>query len=134
MQIEPESLPHLRRFPNEKAAAIQTALQPLLVNPPKPLFTLRWDQESRNWCSEFAPMAKLPEEIRQVFEGLGYGCLAAETNIGVIHVCHAADSDIEGFANKPVSYQWQLTKIPAAGSYLLPAFPHTLHCDSTDPG
>jgi hypothetical protein len=35
-------------------------------------------------------MAELPEEICQVFEGFGYGCLAAETNIGVIHVCHAA--------------------------------------------
>jgi hypothetical protein len=36
-------------------------------------------------------MAELPEEIRQVFEGFGYGCLAAETNIGVVHICHAAD-------------------------------------------
>jgi hypothetical protein len=86
MQIEPASLPHLRRFPGEKAAAIQTALQPLLVNPPKPVFTLRWDEESRNWRSEFAAMAELPEEIRQVFEGFGYGCLAAETCIGVIHI------------------------------------------------
>jgi hypothetical protein len=57
MQIEPESLPHLRRFPGEKAAAIQTALQPLLVNPPKPTFTLRWDQEARNWRSGFAATA-----------------------------------------------------------------------------
>jgi hypothetical protein len=32
----------------------------------------------------------------------------------VVHVCHAADSDIEGFANKPVSYQWQLVKMPTA--------------------
>jgi len=114
MQIEPESLPHLRRFPNEKAAAIQTALQPLLVNPPKPVFTLRWDEDSRNWRSEFAAMAELPEEIRQVFERFGHGCLAAETNIGVVHVCHAADSDVEGFANKPVSYQWQLVKMPTS--------------------
>jgi hypothetical protein len=114
MQIEPESLPHLRRFPGERAAAIQTALQPLLVNPPKPIFTLRWDEEARNWRSEFAATAELPEEIRRVFEGFGYGCLAAETNIGVVHVCHAADSDIEGFANQPVSYQWQLVKMPTA--------------------
>lgn len=41
IQVEPESLPHLRRFPGEKAAAIRTALQPLLVNPPKPVFNLR---------------------------------------------------------------------------------------------
>ena len=47
MQIEPESLPHLRRFPGEKAAAIQTALEPLLEHPPKPAFTLRWDEEAR---------------------------------------------------------------------------------------
>jgi hypothetical protein len=126
MQIEPHSLPHLRRFPGEKAAAIQTALRPLLVNPHKPIFTLRWDEQSRNWCSEFAAMDELPEEIRQVFEGSGYGCLAAETNIGVVHVCHAADRDIEGFASKPVSYQWQLAKMPATGSYVSPAFLHTL--------
>ena len=114
MQIEPDSLPHLRRFPSNQAAAIQTALQPLLVNPPKPVFSLRWDEESRNWRSEFAAMVGLPEEIRQVFERSGYGCLAAETNIGVVRVCHAADSDIEGFPNRPVSYQWQLVKMPTA--------------------
>jgi hypothetical protein len=56
----------------------------------------------------------LPEEIRQVFERFGYGCLAAETSIGVVHICHAADGDIEDFANKPVSYQWQLVKMPTA--------------------
>ncbi len=33
MQIEPTSLPYLRRYPDEKAAAIQTALGPLLENP-----------------------------------------------------------------------------------------------------
>lgn len=32
----------------------------------------------------------------------------------MVHVCHAADGDIEGFANKPVSYQWQLLKMPTA--------------------
>jgi hypothetical protein len=46
--------------------------------------------------------------------GVRVSCLATETNIGVIHVCHAADSDIEGFANRPVSYQWQLIKMPTA--------------------
>jgi hypothetical protein len=114
MQIEPESLPHLRRFPGEKAAAIEMALQPLLLNPPKPAFTLRWDEEWRNWRSEFPAMDALPEEVRHVFEDFGHGCLAAETNVGVVHVCHAADIDIEGFVNKPVSYQWQLVKMPTA--------------------
>jgi len=36
----------------------------------------------------------------QVFDSVGYGCLPAETNVGVVHVCHAADSDVEGFAGK----------------------------------
>lgn len=111
MQIEPESLPYLRQYPGEKATAIQTALEPLLEDPPKPVFTLRWDEEVRLWRSQFAPTDELPGEIREVFERTGYGCLAAETNIGVIHVCHAADGDIEGFANKPVLYQWQLIKM-----------------------
>ena len=57
---------------------------------------------------------ELPEEIQEVFENTGYGCLAAETNIGVVHVCHASDSDIGGFADKPVAYQWQLIKLPTA--------------------
>jgi hypothetical protein len=89
MQIEPDSLPHLRRFPGEKTAAIQRALEPLLEHPPKPAFTLRWDEEARAWCSRFAPLAKLPGQIREVFERTGYGCLAAEANAGVVHVCHA---------------------------------------------
>jgi hypothetical protein len=66
-------------------------LRSLFKDPPKPIFTLRWDDESRTWCSAFAPLAELPGGIREVFERTGYGCLAAETNIGVIHVCHAAD-------------------------------------------
>jgi hypothetical protein len=84
MQIEPESLPHLRRFPDEDAAVLRTALEPLLEDPPKPVFTLRWDEEARAWCSTFAPLAELPREIRQVFERTGYGCLAAEANVGVV--------------------------------------------------
>jgi hypothetical protein len=36
MQIEPDSLPHLRRFSAEKTTVMQTALKPLLENPPKP--------------------------------------------------------------------------------------------------
>jgi len=108
MQIEPDSLPHLRRFPGEKTAAIQRALKPLLENPPKPAFTLRWDDKVRAWCSRFAPLAELPGQIREVFERTGYGCLAAEANVGVVHVCHALDADVEDFAGKPVVCQWQL--------------------------
>jgi len=111
MQIEPESLPYLRRFPGGKAAAIKTALEPLFEDPPNLAFTLRWDEEMRLWHSQFTPLAELPEEIREVFERTGYGCLTAETNIGVVHVCHAADSDIEGFRDRPVLYQWQVVKM-----------------------
>ena len=93
---------------------MKAALEPLLDDPPKPVFTLRWDEEARAWCSQFAPLAELPEEIREVFERTGYGCLAAETNIGVVHVCHAAGGDIEGFADKPVLYQWQLIRMRTA--------------------
>jgi hypothetical protein len=114
MQIEPDSLPHLRRFPGEKTAAIQTTLKPPLENPPKPVFTLRWDEDARAWCSRFAPLAELPEEIREVFERTGYGRLAAEADVGVVHVCHAADRDVEGFAGKPVLYRWQLVRMPTA--------------------
>lgn len=114
MQIEPESLPYLRRFPGQKASAIQVALEPLLEDPPKPVFTLRWDDERRLWRSRFAPLTELPKEIKEAFERAGYGCLAAETNIGVVHVCHAADRDIEGFRDKPALYQWQLIKMPSA--------------------
>jgi hypothetical protein len=32
----------------------------------------------------------------------------------VVHVCNAANSDIAGFANRPVSCQWQLVKMPTA--------------------
>jgi hypothetical protein len=113
MQIEPDSLPHLRRFPGEKTAAIQTALEPLLEHPPRPVFTLHWNEEARAWCSRFAPLAELPGEIREVFERTGYGCLAAEANVGIVHVCHAADRDIEGFAGKPVLYRWELARVLA---------------------
>lgn len=53
-------------------------------------------------------------EIREVFEQTGYGCLAAETTQGVVHVCHAADRDIVAFTGAPVIYQWQLLKLPTA--------------------
>ena len=54
MQIEPDSLSYLRQYPGEKAAAIQTALAPLLDHLPYPVFTLRWDEAARAWSSKFA--------------------------------------------------------------------------------
>lgn len=114
MCIDPGSLQYLRTFPGEKATAIEKSLEPLLENPPNPIFALRWDKDAELWRSEFAGSTELPREIQDVFERFGYGCLAAETNIGVVHVCHADDSDIEGFADKPVLYQWQLIEMPTA--------------------
>jgi len=57
MQIEPESLPHLRQFSTEKAAEIKTALAPLLEQQPIPTFTLRWNGEKQLWASQIAPPA-----------------------------------------------------------------------------
>ena len=57
---------------------------------------------------------ELPQGLREVFQGFGYGCLAVETDIGVAHICHAADADIENFADKPVRHQWQLIQMPTA--------------------
>jgi hypothetical protein len=67
MRVEPESLPHLRQFPTDKAAAIEQALQPLLEEPPKPCFSLRWDGEQELWTSEMMPPFELPLELREVF-------------------------------------------------------------------
>ncbi len=115
IQVEPESLPYLCQFPaDEKTSAMETFLKPLLENPPKPILNLRWNAETKLWHSHFPTLADLPTEIRDVFERFGDGCLAAETNIGVVHICHAADTAIQGFAGKPVWYQWQLIQMPTA--------------------
>ena len=60
MQIEPDSIAYLRRYPGTIPAAIQTALEPLLVDLPDPAFSLRWDEEARAWCSRFSLPAELP--------------------------------------------------------------------------
>lgn len=91
MQIADESLHHLRRLPSDKSRAIQKALEPLLEELPAPKLRLRFNQETCLWESKFAGVNELPSEIQEVFEKTGYGCLAAETNIGIIHVCHASD-------------------------------------------
>jgi len=114
MRIEAESEVHLRSSHSSQSEALQVALEPLLEQPPAPVLKLRWDEEARLWHSEFEATNDLPTEITEVFEMTGYGCLSAETNIGVVHVCHAADADIEGFVNKPVRSQWQLIKMPTA--------------------
>jgi hypothetical protein len=114
MRIEPDSLPYVRQLPTEKAVAIQQSLHPLLEEPPKPYFRLRWDEGQRLWTSEIVPPLELPPELREVFERTGPGCVPTETNLGVVHVCHAADQAIAGFANRPALYQWQLALMPTA--------------------
>lgn len=114
MQIEPESRVHLKRIPTAKSDAIAKALKPLTENLPNPLFSLWWDKDIRQWRSLMTAQMELPTENREVFERTGYGCLAAETSRGVIHICHAADVDIAGFPHKPIKYRWQLIKMVAA--------------------
>lgn len=114
MQIEPESIPLLKQYPGQLPVALKGALLPLLNSPPKPTLRLSWDESLRLWHSELATAGTLPDEIREVFEQFGYGCLTAETNIGIVHICHAATSDVEGFENKSIWYEWQLIKMPTA--------------------
>lgn len=114
MVVSPESVPHLTRFPGGQSASIGQALQPLLEEPPAPVLRLQWDEETRLWRSELARPNKLPAEVREVFERTGYGCLALESSIGVVHVCHAADADIAGFVDAPITYRWELIKMPTA--------------------
>jgi hypothetical protein len=114
MQIEPGSQPFLKRLPFEKAAAIQTSLKPLLEERPKPSFIMSWDEESRAWRSQISALNELPEHLRELFEWTGY-----EADVGVVHVCHAPDADIEGFVDKPVFSRWRLVEMPTAPLILL---------------
>ena len=52
MQIESQSQPFLRQFPFDKAAAIESALQPLLDEQPNPTFMMNWDDERQVWVSQ----------------------------------------------------------------------------------
>jgi hypothetical protein len=114
MQIYPGSLQYLRSSSSTKEDEIKAALKPLLEKPPIPIFTLQWDERQRLWVSQIGHPNELPLEIVEVFQDFGYGCLPFEADIGVIHICHAANADIHGFAEKPVHSQWQLIKMPTA--------------------
>lgn len=92
----------------------KAALEPLLAEPPNPIFTLYWDKEQSLWVSQITHPNEPPQEVRGVLERFGYGCLAVESDIGIVHVCHAADADIDGFVNKPVQSRWRLIKMPTA--------------------
>jgi hypothetical protein len=114
MQIEPGSKKYIRRFSSIETSGLKTALEPLLSQIPKPLFSMHWNDEDQAWQSEIVPPNELPAEIKEVFNQTGYGCLALESDIGIVHVCHAPDTDIDGFVNKPVTSRWQLIKMPTA--------------------
>ena len=114
MLVERESLIYLRQSSTEKVFAIKKALEPLLDEPPEAAFNLSWNEEKQLWQSRVAYPNELPAELREVFGKFGYGCLPVEANIGVVHICHAADADINGFANKPILCSWQLIKMPTA--------------------
>jgi len=115
MLIHPESISHLKsRQSAPFSKSLEKALQPLLEKTPAPTFGLQWDDQDRTWRSEFIVPNELPPQIKEVFERTGYGCLAAETNMGIVHVCHAPDRDIDGFFGKPIHPQWQLVEMPTA--------------------
>ena len=114
MQIDIDSIQHLQKYPFENTNTVQQALLPLLDSPPKPVFRMFWDSEHDLWRSQIQYPNELPEELKAVLKKTGYGCLAAEADIGVVHVCHAQDVDIVGFAEKPVISRWQLIKMPNA--------------------
>lgn len=114
MHIEPDSVPYLQQIMGDKSRRLQAAMGPLLAKPPAPTLSLRWDGEKQLWTSRLAASNELLPEVRQVFENAGYGALAVETNIGIVHVCHASDTDIRGFQDKPASYRWELIEMPTA--------------------
>jgi hypothetical protein len=114
MVIEPESQTALRSFQTEQAAAIVQALTPLLEALPAPCFRLRWDAAQKLWVSELVRPFELPPALQDAFRQTGFGCVATEASIGVVHVCYAADADVAGFAGKPVICEWQCALLPSA--------------------
>jgi hypothetical protein len=114
MQIEPDSRKFLRQYSAIDTSGLKTALEPQLSQIPKPLFSMHWNEKEQAWQSEIVPPNELPAEIKEVLEKTGYGCLALESDIGIVHICHAPDTEIDGFANKPVTSRWQLIKMPTA--------------------
>ena len=75
MHIDSDSIPHLQRYPYEKAYAIQEALELFLDHPPNPAFRMHWSVEQGVWLSQIQQLNELPEELRDVLKMTGYGCL-----------------------------------------------------------
>ena len=113
MRVSKDSLPYLRSFPNSKSSEIQTALKPLLDEPPNPILKVRWNPNAKLWQSEF--WIGLPKEMQAVFEKMGHGCFAAERqNETVSFITHAPATDIASFRRAPVLYRWELVKMSTA--------------------
>lgn len=75
---------------------------------------MQWNTEQQVWESQIQHPNELPEVLKEVMKVSGYGCLAVEADIGIVHVCYAPDRDIGGFTDKPVINRWQLIKMPTA--------------------
>lgn len=113
MRVAKDSLTHLRSLPYPKSSEIQTALKPLLEEPPTPILKVRWNPNANLWQSEF--WVGLPQEMQAVFEKTGYGCFAAERQNGTVtFITYAPAEDIESFRHAPVLYRWELVKMPTA--------------------
>jgi hypothetical protein len=112
MRVAKDSLPLLRPSLDPKAKEIETALKPLLNQPPAPILKVHWNPNLNLWQSEF--WIGLPQEMQKVFEKMGYGCFAAEREDMVAFITHAPNQDIESFRNAPVLYHWELIKMPTA--------------------
>lgn len=63
---------------------------------------------------EYTTSNELSPPLRELLAYTGYGCLAVETDNGIVHICHASDRDIASFKEAPVRYQWQLIMMPTA--------------------
>jgi len=85
-QMDPESPRYLRQLTGGKPTAVQTALEAFARGPTRPIRSSPCT--GTTGCETGGASSLLagrPDEIRQVFEGFGHGCLAAGTNIGVFH-------------------------------------------------
>ena len=63
---------------------------------------------------EYVQANELSPPFRELLTYSGYGCLAVESDNGIVHICHASDRDIASFSRAPVRYQWQLIMMPNA--------------------
>lgn len=63
---------------------------------------------------EYVRANELSSPLRELLAYSGYGCLAVESDNGIVHICHASDRDIASFRRAPIRYQWQLIMMPNA--------------------